>query len=163
MARIGGLAPASVALVSFVLIRYGLRGAFNFKTPWRALLLVGAIVAGLFSGFRATFLLALIMCGVQFFAEGLHKTKYLFIPGFRVLGGFVCRRRFSRGPADPVYPVWNLGLAGLHLFLYFFVAPALSQLPVRRGGCSHDQHVSVRLVFCETDLLCRDLRGVLPR
>lgn len=85
--RVGGLAPASVALVSFMLIRYGIRGTFSIRYPWRALILIGAIVAGLFSGFRATFLLALMLFGIQFFAEGLHKTK--FLPLFTVSLGLI--------------------------------------------------------------------------
>ncbi len=77
--RVGGLAPASVAVVSFMLIRYGIRGTFTLRYPWRSVIFVGAIVAGLFSGFRATFLLALMLFAIQFFAEGLHKTKYLLL------------------------------------------------------------------------------------
>ena len=77
--RVGGLGPASVAVVSFILIRYGIRGTFSLRYPWRSALFVGAIVVGLFSGFRATFVFAGLLFVFQFFAEGLHKTKYLFI------------------------------------------------------------------------------------
>jgi len=77
--RIGGLAPASVALVAYMLIRYGVAGTFNIRYPWRMVVLVGAIVVGMFSGFRATLLQALLLFGLQFFAEGLHKTRHLLV------------------------------------------------------------------------------------
>ena len=77
--RIGGLSPASLAFVSFLLMHYGLRGILDLKKPWRALLLLATIGAGLFSGFRATIVLACLFVAVQFFLEGLHKTKYLLI------------------------------------------------------------------------------------
>lgn len=77
--RVGGLGPASVAVVAFVLIRYGIRGTFSLRYPWRGLLFGGAIVLGLFSGFRATFAFAGLLFVFQFIAEGLYKTKYLLI------------------------------------------------------------------------------------
>jgi hypothetical protein len=77
--RVGGLGPASVGIVSFMLLRYGLRGSFDLRYPWRVLILIGGVIAGLFSGFRATFLLAIILFALQFLLEGLHRTKYLMI------------------------------------------------------------------------------------
>ncbi len=77
--RVGGLSPASIALVSFMLIRYGIRGTFSFRYPWRTVIFVVGVIGGLFSGFRATFVLAGLIFVFQFFAEGLHKTKYLLI------------------------------------------------------------------------------------
>ena len=77
--RVGGFGPASLAVVSFILIRYGIRGLFSFRHPWRIVIFIGAIVGGLFSGFRATFAFAALLFVIQFFVEGLHKTKYLFL------------------------------------------------------------------------------------
>ena len=77
--RIGGLGPASVGLVSFLLVRYGIRGMFTFRYPWRSVIFLAAIVMGLFSGFRATFVFAVLLFAVQFFVEGLHRTKFLLI------------------------------------------------------------------------------------
>jgi O-antigen ligase len=76
---VGGLSPASVAVVSFILVRYGIQGTFNFRYPWRAVVFVAALIAGLFSGFRATLILAGLLFIIQFIAEGLYKTKYLLI------------------------------------------------------------------------------------
>jgi len=77
--RIGGLGPSSLALVYFILVRYGIRGTFNLRYPWRFPMFIVAMVLGMFSGYRATLVLALLMCVMQFILEGLHKTKYLAI------------------------------------------------------------------------------------
>jgi hypothetical protein len=81
ISRIAGLSPASVAATSFFLLRYGIRGTFNLRYPWRAAGFVICIVAGLFSGFRVTVVLIGLLLIVQFLAEGLHKTRYLWIAG----------------------------------------------------------------------------------
>jgi hypothetical protein len=75
--RIGGLSPASIALLSFALIRWGLKGCLEIRKPWRGALVIAAIVACLFSGFRATLLTHAMLLGIQFFVEGLHRTKML--------------------------------------------------------------------------------------
>src|SRR5688572_3702110 len=82
--RIAGLSPASVAATSFFLLRYGIRGTFNLRYPWRAAIFLLSIVAGLFSGFRVTVVLIGLLFIVQFLAEGLHKTRYLWIGGIIV-------------------------------------------------------------------------------
>ncbi len=79
--RLGGLAPVSCALMSFVLLRWGLRGTFKIRYPHRSLLFVLAIAASLMSGFRATLLLVLFMCAFQIIFEGLYKTKHLMAYG----------------------------------------------------------------------------------
>jgi hypothetical protein len=75
--RIGGLAPASLAMISFLLVRYGIKGTLSLRSPWRLALLLFAMTAGLFSGFRGTLALMLMLFAIQFFLEGLHKTKFL--------------------------------------------------------------------------------------
>ena len=79
--RVAGLSPASVAATSFFLLRYGLRGTFNLRYPWRAAFFLMCVIAGLFSGFRVTVVLIGLLLIVLFFAEGLHKTRYLWIAG----------------------------------------------------------------------------------
>lgn len=77
--RIGGLSPASLAVMSFFLVRFGIRGTFDLRKPWRAIIFTVAMAAGLFSGFRVTLVVAVLLVAVQFIVEGLHKTKYLLI------------------------------------------------------------------------------------
>lgn len=83
--RIGGLSPASVAVISFLLVRYGLRGVFDLRYPWRLIVFVLAVGAGMFSGFRVSLVIMALLLGIQFFAEGLHKTKFLFVAIFTVV------------------------------------------------------------------------------
>lgn len=83
--RVGGLSPASLALFSFVLMRYGIQGILDIRRPWRAALLVFAVGVGLFSGFRVTLVVMALLLGFQFFVEGLHRTKYLFVAIFSVV------------------------------------------------------------------------------
>jgi uncharacterized membrane protein len=82
--RLGGLGPSASGVVCFMLARYGLRGIADFTKPWRLLLLLAALVAGMFSGFRSSLALMGILLVVQFFVEGLWKT-YL-MPVLAVLG-----------------------------------------------------------------------------
>jgi hypothetical protein len=77
--RVGGFGPASLAVVSYLLLRYGIRGTFSIRYPWRIVVLLAALVAGLYSGFRSTLAFASMLFLFQFFAEGLHKTKYLVL------------------------------------------------------------------------------------
>jgi hypothetical protein len=77
--RVVGLSPASLGLVSFFLMRYGIRGICDLKRPWRMALFAIAVVAGLYSGFRGTLVLIAMLIVGQFFAEGLHRTKFLLL------------------------------------------------------------------------------------
>ena len=109
--RFGGLGSTGSTLACFVLARWGLRGALDVSKPWRLLLLLAAIVASLFSGFRSQAAFLGILLVVQFIAEGLWKT--------------------------PVLPVLcAAGLLGLAPFLFFTnkmpaaVQRSLASLPV---------------------------------
>jgi hypothetical protein len=75
--RFTGLGPFAIGLLSFVLARWGIRGAFEWNKPWRLFLLIAAITAGLFSGFRSGVAFLGVFFVVQFFVEGLWKTAFL--------------------------------------------------------------------------------------
>lgn len=75
--RIGGTVGLSVALLSFLLARYGLRGILLSGKPWRALALIGSLVIGLFGGFRSILILSMLIVGFQFYMEGLLKSRLL--------------------------------------------------------------------------------------
>jgi hypothetical protein len=85
--RVGGLGPAGLAVVSYILLRYGITGTFNLRKPWRTFAFFLALVAGMFSGYRGTLVLVLTLLVFQFFLEGLHKTKYL---GIFLAGTVLC-------------------------------------------------------------------------
>jgi hypothetical protein len=77
--RVAGLGPASLAGISFLLLRYGIRGTFSAARPLRLLLFFACVAAGLLSGFRSILVLTVSLLTIQFFLEGLHRTKYLAI------------------------------------------------------------------------------------
>jgi hypothetical protein len=77
--RVNGLGAAGPALYTFVLARYGIRGALDFSKPWRLLLLGIGVLACAASGFRSSLILCgLIFCAV-FLYEGLHRTRLLVL------------------------------------------------------------------------------------
>jgi hypothetical protein len=77
--RIGGFGLAMVAVVTGMLAMFGVRGVLDFKRPWRGLVLMVAIVAGTYSGFRSMLLLSVMALVVVFFMEGLHRTRIVFV------------------------------------------------------------------------------------
>jgi hypothetical protein len=82
--RLGGLAPCATGLLCIVLARWGIKGLFEWNKPWRMLLFIAALAAGLFSGFRSEMAFLGILLIVQFLVEGLWKTFYL--PALAFLG-----------------------------------------------------------------------------
>jgi hypothetical protein len=81
--RITGLGFASIALVAFMLCRYGVREIFASGKWWRILAFFGFIVVGLYGGFRSTVILLLMTFVIQFCLEGLLRSRLL--PIFAVI------------------------------------------------------------------------------
>lgn len=75
--RFVGLTFASIGFYSWLLAKYGLRGLFDWKHPWRVLLFILAFAGCLFTGFRSFLALFTITVCVQFLLEGLHRTRAL--------------------------------------------------------------------------------------
>lgn len=73
--RITGSVAASLAVFSWLLARYGIRGTFDMSRPWRSLLLVTAIVASMFGGFRTTLILMAAIFIILFTLEKLWRTR----------------------------------------------------------------------------------------
>lgn len=73
--RISGLGPASLGVICWLFCLYGLSGCFSPRHIWRLLLLTGAVVAGLLSGFRSVPVFLAMLVGVLFVAEGLYKSR----------------------------------------------------------------------------------------
>jgi O-antigen ligase len=87
--RIYGLTLASLGLYCWVLSRYGIRGLFDSKRPWRLLLLGLAFAGCLLSGFRSSLLLFLLVIAVQMLFEGLFRPRMLAAAGAVILLGAV--------------------------------------------------------------------------
>lgn len=75
--RYTGFGSASTAICMFCLLRWGIRGICDIKKPWRVIIVILAMFMGMLSGFRSSILVTVMVATIQFFAEGLHRTKYL--------------------------------------------------------------------------------------
>jgi len=75
--RLNGTMLASLGIVSFMLARYGLRGIFLSRKPWRWIVLVLVMGCGLLGGYRGFAMTLALILMIQFFLEGLHRTKLL--------------------------------------------------------------------------------------
>jgi hypothetical protein len=71
--RIYGLTPGSLALYCFLIARYGIRGTITH--PLRLMLFIGAWMGCLFCGFRSILILFLLVFTLQFWLEGLFRTR----------------------------------------------------------------------------------------
>jgi hypothetical protein len=74
--RYTGFSAACTALCMFSLLRWGIKGMLQPSKPWRIGLVLFAFALGMLSGFRSAILVPIVTLCVQFFTEGLHKTRY---------------------------------------------------------------------------------------
>jgi O-antigen ligase len=86
--RLAGFGVAGNALFAYLLARYGVRGILDIRRPWRALGLVLFATLGLLGGFRSVLILYAMLFGIQFFLEGLHRTRMMpvLLAGALVVG-----------------------------------------------------------------------------
>ncbi len=75
LVRISGMGPAAAAVQTFLLVRYGMKGLLEIKKPWRFGLFIFSVVCSMFSGFRSTILLLLLILAYQFYYERLFRTR----------------------------------------------------------------------------------------
>lgn len=83
-ARLGGITAASTGIFAFMMAKYGIRGIFMSGKPWRVIALLFFTGIGLYGGYRSMLLSCLAIFIVQFFLEGLHRTKLLPALGLSV-------------------------------------------------------------------------------
>ena len=85
--RYGGVGFALMGVYFYMMIRYGIRGILDFRYLWRIIILLMVIAGSLVGGFRSTLIIYILIFAIQFFLEGLHKTKYLWgIIGAAIIG-----------------------------------------------------------------------------
>jgi hypothetical protein len=75
--RLNGLVGVSSAICLFMLSRFGMSGLLDVGKPWRAILTGSVLALGMLSGFRSFFAFILLVFGIAFLLEGLHRTRYL--------------------------------------------------------------------------------------
>jgi hypothetical protein len=82
--RLSGLGAAGLALFSYLLMRYGVKGILDTFRPWRLVLAITTIAISTMGGFRSILALCALMFAFQFFIEGLHRTRIL--PTLLIIG-----------------------------------------------------------------------------
>ena len=82
--RLEGTRVMCLFIFWYMMARYGIRGMFLSRKPWRWVIFGGFFVLGLFGGFRGYVIICGLLFAIQFFLEGLHKTRLM--PIFTVAG-----------------------------------------------------------------------------
>jgi hypothetical protein len=77
--RIGGFGLASAAVVAACMAKWGFRGVFTLRRPYRALILIAVIGVGMYSGFRSSLVLTLMVLGAVWWLEGLRYRQTLVL------------------------------------------------------------------------------------
>ena len=86
--RLSGVAFAAIAAFAYAIMRFGLRGMLTLRKPWRPALLVAVFALSLLGGFRSAVIIFGLVCIVQFFAEGLHRTRLVpYVLMALIIGG----------------------------------------------------------------------------
>jgi len=94
--RLPGFGIAATASLHFLLMRYGIRGILDFARPWRLILAVLLLGLSLFSGFRSTLLVLGLGFLVQFYFEGLFRTRFVIILSLATVLGLASIAAFAR-------------------------------------------------------------------
>ena len=74
--RFTGLAWLAQAGYWFMLLRYGIKGIFDVRRPWRLLAFICLFLMGLLGGFRSSIILLGLLFLTQFWYERLLRTKF---------------------------------------------------------------------------------------
>lgn len=111
MLRFAGVSAATTLLFGFMLAKYGIRGIFTFKRPWRLFFFVIFVLASLLGGFRSNLIAMALVFTIQFFLEKLHQTKLLpiFVAGIVLVSAislpFVRQMPFSVQRTLSILPI----------------------------------------------------------
>jgi hypothetical protein len=84
--RLNGFAFASTGALCYMLARYGIRGIFDLSHLWRAAIFVALMALGTLGGFRSILIINGLIFMIQFFLEGLHRTR--IFPALLIAGLF---------------------------------------------------------------------------
>lgn len=87
--RLTGLSWAAMAVLQFMLLKYGFSGIFDLRKFWRLPLFGLLIALTMFGGFRSMVILLVLLCFLQFYYEGLIRTKLFPILLFLFTFGFI--------------------------------------------------------------------------
>jgi len=97
--RFTGVGAMATAIFVYMLARYGISGIFRAGRPWRVVFFILFLALSLAGGFRSVFLSSALVLLIQFFLEGLHRTKLLPIFAFiGLLAAVICLPMANRLP-----------------------------------------------------------------
>jgi hypothetical protein len=85
--RMGGLPFMAIGVFCAMLARYGIRGIFHPRRPLRLITFVAFIIIGMFGGFRSMVIIFALTFLIQFYFEGLFRTR--LFPVMAIVG-LVC-------------------------------------------------------------------------
>jgi hypothetical protein len=106
--RFAGVSVASSAAFSYMLARYGINGIFMTGRPRRMMVFILFFALSFLGGFRSTVLISVLVFLIQFYLEGMHRTKLLPIFVFiGLLTAIICLPMANRLPL-PVQRVLTL-------------------------------------------------------
>jgi hypothetical protein len=77
--RTFGVATAAVSVLCWMLARHGVRGIFQASKPWRPLVLALSFVLMLSGGFRSTLVSMIMLFGLIFYMEKMHRTGMMLV------------------------------------------------------------------------------------
>src|SRR6266496_4489170 len=73
--RMSGLFPAFHAAAGFMLLRYGLKGIFDYTKPWRLGMWLLMVALSMLGGYRSSVVSLLLICGFQFWFERVYRSS----------------------------------------------------------------------------------------
>jgi hypothetical protein len=73
--RMGGLPFMAIGVFCAMLARYGIRGILNPRRPVRLITFITFIVIGMFGGYRSMVIIFALTFAIQFYFEGLFRTR----------------------------------------------------------------------------------------
>lgn len=87
ISRFSGFGVAGLALAPFFFIRWGARGLLDWTRPWRMGLFLAVVAFSMLGGFRSTLGMFGLLFVIQFFNEGLFRTRFFpALLGFTFMG-----------------------------------------------------------------------------
>jgi hypothetical protein len=77
--RFTGVTAACIAGFTFMMARYGIRGILDVSKPWRLGFFLLILAASLFGGFRSVIVIFGLTFAIQFYFEGLFRTRLFLL------------------------------------------------------------------------------------
>jgi O-Antigen ligase len=173
--RLTGFAFGGPAMIYVLLLNYGLRGVISMAHPWRLLGFVLCLAISLLGGFRSSLVMLAVLLVVQFFLEGLHRTRLVLplslaalliscavLPFARQLPMPVQRSlSFLPIDVDPVARYDAEASTEWRLEMWRVLWPQVPQYLLLGKGCSLDPSEMYLLQYSIRQGFCKDMEESL--